>query len=188
MSARRTHHGARGRATGTAARGTAAEVMGIRHIDGDANVGLAEPVCLRATAVSVPPAEAITAMRAISLAGINAGNIPPAAQLLGIPDYELQGIIEAARQPAAVPAPSALWPKETARQRLGGISDATFNRMLRAGEIPHVQIGARVLIDPEDIEAFIRKAKTRKVRTKVGRPHAAVANARREQAESRAGQ
>jgi len=115
---------------------------------------------------------------------MNTANIPQAALLLDIPQDRLQALIAAATQPATDARPPAtLWPKKTARQRLGGISDATLNRMLRAGEIPHVQIGARVMLDPADVETFIRKAKTRKTRSKPGRPRAVIVAAQREQAQ-----
>lgn len=118
---------------------------------------------------------------------MNTANLPQAALVLETTVDVLQALIDAGQRPAPIPALAALWPKETARQRLN-ISDATLNRMLRAGELPHVQIGARVLIDPADVESFIRRAKTRKVRSKPGRPKAAVVAARREAAqEGRAG-
>jgi excisionase family DNA binding protein len=117
---------------------------------------------------------------------VNTANFPQAALLLDIPVAELEARLAAPAQASAEAVVPALCSKSPVQRRLG-VSAATLNRMLRAGEIPHVQIGSRVLIDPEDVEAFIRRAKSRKPRSGPGRPRAAIANACREQVESRAG-
>lgn len=51
-----------------------------------------------------------------------------------------------------------LWNARQASKALG-ISDRTLWTMTKAGTIPHVPIGHRVLYDPEDLRAWINRNK-----------------------------
>lgn len=43
--------------------------------------------------------------------------------------------------------------KELAKR--SGVSVSTLNRIKRAGKLPHHKIGARVVLTPEDVKAFL---------------------------------
>jgi excisionase family DNA binding protein len=45
---------------------------------------------------------------------------------------------------------------EEARQALGGISGSTLRRLIRAGDLPAVRIGRRVMVHRDALEAFVR--------------------------------
>jgi excisionase family DNA binding protein len=51
-----------------------------------------------------------------------------------------------------------LWNARKAAKALG-ISDRTLWTMTKDGAIPHVPVGYRVLYDPEDLKAWIKRQK-----------------------------
>lgn len=52
---------------------------------------------------------------------------------------------------------------KTARQRLGGISQATFYNQANSGELRVVKIGRRTFVSDDEIERFISKHEGRAV-------------------------
>jgi excisionase family DNA binding protein len=52
-------------------------------------------------------------------------------------------------------APVALMSREGAAHRLGGVSTRTVDRMIKAGTLPKVQVGRRVMLPVAAVEALI---------------------------------
>ena len=87
------------------------------------------------------------------------------------PGYSLEKYLEDKGIKPAESAPAKrLLTSEEARLYLGGISRMTLHRLTSRGEIPLVRIGTRTLLDPDDLDAFIRQAKRRSRNRRAGGP------------------
>lgn len=52
----------------------------------------------------------------------------------------------------------ALMSVRAAAERLG-IHANTVRRLIARGDLPHVQIGSRILLDPADVEEFVERGR-----------------------------
>lgn len=50
----------------------------------------------------------------------------------------------------------AIYPSHEARALLGGISESTFRRQIKSGELAGIKIGAYVYVTDEEIERFLK--------------------------------
>ena len=96
-----------------------------------------------------------------------------AIQDMTAPYGGLEALIPAAPAAAPPPPPTPLLDKSAVATWLG-VSQATVNRLVAAGTLPHVRLGSRVLFDRAEVEKALRKCRRSTTVHRPGRPRKVV--------------